>query len=145
MIRYASEYVSPLDSVVILDGAPVVGQDKAERLLKAITKSAQKEGAVSLNTSQIEMPTDESGNSKGYMFISLNNPTEANAFQRTMHGLAFDKRHTFSVVPFTEVDSYTELTEEYKEPEAEEWAPRVSFNFFRFFLSYLLRLCVRYS
>ncbi|GAA6004660.1 hypothetical protein JCM11491_002184 [Sporobolomyces phaffii] len=126
--RYASEYVSPLDSVVILDGAPVVGADKADRLLKAITKSASKEAAISVQPSQIEMPTDEAGNSKGFMFVSLENPTEALAFQRAMHGLAFDKRHTFSVVPFTEVDSFTNLEEEYKEPEAEEWAPREHFR-----------------
>jgi translation initiation factor 3 subunit B len=124
--RFASEYVSPLDSVVILDGAPVVGTDKAERLLKAIIKSANKEASLSINSSQIEMPTDESGNSKGFMFVSLENPMEATAFQRAMHGLAFDKRHTFSVVPFTEVEDYNNLGEEYQEPEEEEWAPRVS-------------------
>lgn len=118
--------MSPLDSVVILDGAPVVGSDKADRLLKAIVKSATKEASISLNPSQIEMPTDASGNSKGFMFVSLENPTEANSFQRAMHGLAFDKRHTFSVVPFTEVDSFNDLQEEYQEPEEEEWAPRVS-------------------
>ncbi|GAA5963266.1 hypothetical protein JCM3765_005781 [Sporobolomyces pararoseus] len=126
--RFASEYVSPLDSVVILDGAPVVGTDKAERLLKAIVKSASKEASISLSPSQIEMPTDESGQSKGFMFISLENPTEAMAFQRALHGYAFDKRHTFSVVPFTEVDSYNNLEEEYKEPEEEEWAPREHFR-----------------
>lgn len=118
--------MSPLDSVVILDGAPVVGTDKAERLLKAISKSASKEASLSLSPQQIEMPTDQDGNSKGFMFVSLENPTEALAFQRAMHGLAFDKRHTFSVVPFSEVESYQSLEQEYKEPEEEEWAPRVS-------------------
>ncbi|GAA6061251.1 hypothetical protein JCM10212_000692 [Sporobolomyces blumeae] len=126
--KYASEYVSPLDSVVILDGAPVVGSDKADRLLKAITKSASKEASIAIQASQIEMPTDKDGQSKGFMFITLENPTEAQAFQRAMHGLAFDKRHTFSVIPFTEVESYTTLTEEYQEPAKEEWAPREHFR-----------------
>ncbi|GAA5950794.1 hypothetical protein JCM21900_002020 [Sporobolomyces salmonicolor] len=126
--RFATEYVSPLDSVVVLDGAPVVGQDKADRLLKAVAKASQKEAAISLAPDQIEMPTDEQGQSKGYMFITLANPTEAQAFQRALHGHAFDKRHTFAVVPFTEVDSYADLTEEYQEPEKEEWAPREHFR-----------------
>ncbi|GAA5925427.1 hypothetical protein JCM1841_004851 [Sporobolomyces salmonicolor] len=126
--RFATEYVSPLDSVVVLDGAPIVGQDKADRLLKAIAKASQKEAAISLAPDQIEMPADEQGQSKGYMFITLANPTEAQAFQRALHGHAFDKRHTFAVVPFTEVDSYADLTEEYQEPEKEEWAPREHFR-----------------
>ncbi|GAA5892012.1 hypothetical protein JCM5296_004661 [Sporobolomyces johnsonii] len=126
--RFATEYVSPLDSVVVLDGAPIVGQDKADRLLKAVAKASQKEAAISLAPDQIEMPTDEQGQSKGFMFITLANPTEAQAFQRALHGHAFDKRHTFSVVPFTEVDSYADLDEEYKEPEKEEWAPREHFR-----------------
>ncbi|CEQ40521.1 SPOSA6832_02138, partial [Sporobolomyces salmonicolor] len=124
----STAYVSPLDSVVVLDGAPIVGQDKADRLLKAIAKASQKEAAISLAPDQIEMPADEQGQSKGYMFITLANPTEAQAFQRALHGHAFDKRHTFAVVPFTEVDSYADLTEEYQEPEKEEWAPREHFR-----------------
>ncbi|BGP15058.1 Translation initiation factor 3 subunit b [Rhodosporidiobolus nylandii] len=119
---------SPLDSVVILDGAPVVGADKADRLVKALCKTASKEAGVALSPDQIEMPTDEAGQSKGFLFVTLNNQVEAQQFQRALHGHAFDKRHTFSVVPFTEVDSYTGLEEEYKEPETEEWAPREHFR-----------------
>ncbi|GAA6005478.1 translation initiation factor eIF3 core subunit b [Rhodotorula paludigena] len=126
--QFHTEYVSPLDSVVILDGAPVVGSDKSDRLLKALTKTAAKEAGVSISPEQIEMPTDESGQSKGFMFISLANPTEAQAFQRAMHGHAFDKRHTFSVIPFTDVDSYANLDDEYAEPAQEEWAPREHFR-----------------
>ncbi|BGO90717.1 hypothetical protein NBRC10512_000656 [Rhodotorula toruloides] len=126
--KYATEYVSPLDSVVILDGAPIVGQDKVDRLLKAVVKAAAKEAGVSVSTQQIEMPLDEQGQSKGFMFVSLDNPTEAQAFQRALHGHAFDKRHTFSVVPFTDVDSYANLDEEFHEPSKEDWAPREHFR-----------------
>ncbi|GAA6042531.1 hypothetical protein JCM8097_004652 [Rhodosporidiobolus ruineniae] len=126
--KYTIHYESPLDSVVILDGAPVVGADKADRLLKALTKTASKEAGVSVSVDQIEMPTDESGQSKGFLFITLANPVEAQQFQRALHGHAFDKRHTFSVIPFTDVDSYATLEEEYKEPAKEEWAPREHFR-----------------
>lgn len=109
----------------MLDGAPVVGQDKAERLLKALAKTASKEAGIALQPSQIEMPADQDGQSKGFMFVSLQNPTEAQMFQRALDGYAFDKRHTFSVVPFAEVESYANLDDEYVEPEQTEWAPRV--------------------
>ncbi|GAA5971804.1 hypothetical protein JCM11641_001520 [Rhodosporidiobolus odoratus] len=126
--QYTINYESPLDSVVILDGAPVVGADKADRLVKALCKTASKEAGVSVSPDQIEMPTDESGQSKGFLFITLNNQVEAQQFQRTLNGHAFDKRHTFSVVPFTEVDSYVNLQEEHQEQEHEEWAPREHFR-----------------
>lgn len=112
----------------MLDGAPVVGQDKADRLLKAITKTASKEAGIAVQTHQIEMPTDDQGQSKGFMFVSLHNPTEAQVFQRALDGYAFDKRHTLSVVPFTEVESYANLDDNYVEPEQEEWAPREHFR-----------------
>ena len=112
----------------MLDGAPVVGQDKADRLLKAITKTASKEAGIAVQTSQIEMPVDDQGQSKGFMFVSLHNPTEAQVFQRALDGYAFDKRHTLSVVPFAEVESYANLDDNYVEPQQEEWAPREHFR-----------------
>lgn len=147
--RYASEYVSPLDSVVILDGAPgvyymrrhvqhvliylslpitVVGPDRADKLIGAIIKSAAKEAGLTVSRSAIEMPVESDQQSKGYMFVTLNNPTEAQQFQRAMHDLKFDKRHTFRVVPFTDIDKYENLDETYVEPPKEDWKPRVSYG-----------------
>ncbi|ORY91635.1 translation initiation factor eIF-3b [Leucosporidium creatinivorum] len=126
--RYASQYVSPLDSVVILDGAPVVGPDRADKLIGAIVKSASKEAGLTVPRSAFEMPTESDGQSKGFMFVTLNNPTEAQAFQRALHEFKFDKRHTFRVVPFADVGNYEQLEETYVEPPTEEWAPREHFR-----------------
>jgi translation initiation factor 3 subunit B len=72
------------------------------------------------------MPTDEQGQSKGFMFVTLENEGEAQVFMRAMHGHSFDKRHTFRVIPFGDVDRYDSLSEEWVDPPTEEWAPRVS-------------------
>ena len=72
------------------------------------------------------MPTESDQQSKGFMFITLQNPTGAQVFQRAMHDLKFDKRHTFRVVLLSEVDKFEHLQEEYVEPPKEEYAPRVS-------------------
>lgn len=72
------------------------------------------------------MPTEADQQSKGFMFVTLNNPAEAQAFQRAMHDLKFDKRHTFRVIPFTDVDKFENLDETYQEPPKEDWKPRVS-------------------
>ncbi|KAM0788764.1 hypothetical protein ACM66B_002855 [Microbotryomycetes sp. NB124-2] len=126
--KYSSEYVSPLDSVVILDGAPVVGPDRADKLIGAVIKSAAKEAGLQIPRPAIEMPTDDNQQSKGFMFITLNNPTEAVVFQRAMHDLKFDKRHTFRVVLLSEVDKFEQLQEEYVEPPKEEYKPREHFR-----------------
>ncbi|SCV70944.1 BQ2448_3706 [Microbotryum intermedium] len=126
--EFASQYVSPLDSVFILDGAPVVGPDRADKLLSAIVKAAKKEAGITLSKDKIEHPLETDAQSKGFMFITLANPTEALAFQRAMHDFKFDKRHTFKVVPFSQVQKYEQIPEDYAEPPAEEWVPREHFR-----------------
>lgn len=81
---------------------------------------------MSVPRSAFEMPTESDGQSKGFMFVTLANPTEAQQFQRALHDFKFDKRHTFRVVPFADVGNYEQLEETYVEPATEEWAPRVS-------------------
>ena len=121
-----SAYVSALDSVVILDGTPVVGSDRAEKLIGAIKKAAQKEGGIALEREAFNMPLGPDEKSKGYIFVTLQNAHEALAFRRALNDYPFDKKHTFKVVPFTEVERYTQLDEQYVAPPAEEWVPRVS-------------------
>ena len=123
--RYALEYVSPLDAVVIVDGVPVVGADRMDKLQSAIVKAVQKEAGIKLSKQQLDFPLESDGQSKGFMFVTLSNPAEAQAFQRTMHEYKFDKRHTFSVVLFSDVDKYSNVSTEWKEPEAGPWQPRV--------------------
>ena len=73
---FTPEYASPLDTLVILDGAPVVGPDRASKLVGAIRKAAQKEGGLVLDDSAFEMPLADDGlKSKGFLFVTL--PNEA--------------------------------------------------------------------
>lgn len=130
-LKYSSHYESPLSSTVILDGAPVVGPDRAEKLISAIIKASSKEAGVRLSKDAIEMPVEEEGGrSKGFLFVTLANETEKHQFAKAMHGYAFDKKHTFSVVPFDEVDKFEALDEDWKEPAQEEWVPKVRLFFF---------------
>lgn len=125
---FTPEYASPLDTLVILDGAPVVGPDRASKLVGAIRKAAQKEGGLVLDDSAFEMPLADDGlKSKGFLFVTLPNEADVATFQRAMHDYPFDKKHTFKVVPFSAVDRYAALPEEYLAPALEPWAPRVRF------------------
>ena len=111
---------------MILDGTPVVGSDRAEKLIGAIKKAAQKEGGIALEREAFNMPLGADEKSKGYIFVTLQNANEALAFRRALNDYPFDKKHTFKVVPFTEVERYTQLDEQYVAPPAEDWVPRVS-------------------
>lgn len=131
--RYATHYVSPLDSVVIVDGAPVVGADRSEKLIGAIIKVAKKEAGINLRTANIEMPTGEDGKSHGHLFVTLESQAEVEAFRRAMHDYPFDKKHTFKVVPFSHVEAYSQLNEEWTEPAKEKWVPRVRYSLYASF------------
>lgn len=126
--RFSAIYESPLDNCVILDGAPVVGPDRAPKLVTALLKAVQKEAGIKLSQSSLEIPTDAEGKSKGFLFVTLDSTNDARAFQAAMHGYPFDKKHTFSVVPFGEVERYRDLEEEWKEPEEDEWKPKEHFK-----------------
>ncbi|KAL8278171.1 hypothetical protein RQP46_009344 [Phenoliferia psychrophenolica] len=126
--QYATHFESPLDCAVILDGAPVVGPDRADKLIGAIIKAAQTTAGLRVPKESFDMPRDEDEKSKGYIFITLPSIQEAQVFQRALHGYAFDKRHTFSVVPFSEVHHYDELEDDWVEPAVEDWAPKEHFR-----------------
>lgn len=108
-----------------MDNVPQVTAARAEKLIPALIKTVTKETGIRLRASDLEMPMGET-ESKGFMFVTLANSTDAQTFQRAMHGLAFDKKHTFTAVPFGEVERYEALADTYVEPPTEEWKPRVS-------------------
>ena len=103
----------------------MVGPDRADKLIGAIIKAAQNQAGLRVSRDAFEMPQGEDEKSKGYLFVTLSSTQEAVVFQRALHGYAFDKRHTFSVVPFSDVDRYDGLDETWVEPAVEDWAPKV--------------------
>lgn len=103
----------------------VVGPDRADKLIGAIIKTANKEAGVVVSRAAFDMPLESDEQSKGFMFVTLNSVPEAVAFQRALHDYKFDKRHTFRVVLLSDVDKYEQLEETYAEPPKEEWKPRV--------------------
>ena len=62
--KRASASLDSLACTVVVDGAPVVEDDRRAKLLQALVKFASKRG-VALTEEMIEMPADEGGKSKG--------------------------------------------------------------------------------
>ncbi|KAM0745762.1 translation initiation factor eIF-3b [Meredithblackwellia eburnea MCA 4105] len=126
--KYASHYVSPLGNAIILDGAPVVGPDRADKLIGAIIKAAQNQAGIRIPRDNFDMPTGSDEKSKGYIFITLASAQEAQVLQRALHGYAFDKKHSFSVIPFADVDRFEGLEDKWVAPEKEEWVAKEHFR-----------------
>ena len=64
------------------------------------------------------MPMDAATNlSKGFAFIELGSPQEAQAAREQTHGYALDKKHTFAVSMFDDFEKYGKVPDEYQVPE----------------------------
>jgi translation initiation factor 3 subunit B len=143
--RYHLEQEDGFDHIIIVDGVPIIDESKKERLVTKIVKEFAKKGAP-IKADDIFMPWEEAKDkSKGcakprsllifqnaltpaacrYMFIEFRNPDDAHFAQQAMDHFAFDKKHTFHINKFSDVDYFAELDETYEEPEPEEYRARV--------------------
>ncbi|MBW0478474.1 hypothetical protein O181_018189 [Austropuccinia psidii MF-1] len=111
------------DNLIVIEGAPIVDESKRGRLLKAIISTFSKKG-LKISESKIEMPLDENKNSKGYLFIELDTPQDADRAVRNLHDYPFDKKHRFTVIKFTEVERFSHVPESFIPPVLEEYKPR---------------------
>ncbi|CAO3634159.1 unnamed protein product [Cunninghamella echinulata] len=62
--------------------------------------------------------------SKGYLFIDFETAESAQAAVKNLNGHKMSKTHQLSVNKFTDVDKYTNLSENYVEPHIEPYQPK---------------------
>jgi len=127
----------------VVDGVPIIGKDKLDKLLTKVCKEFSRKG-VTVKPNDIHIPWDESaGRSKGYMhkslylgcnshlhvdsflFMEFRNIDEANLALAALHNHPFDAKHTFKLNRFSDIEKYANLDETYVEPEVEEFVPKV--------------------
>lgn len=60
-----------------------------------------------------------------YVFMEFKTPEEASHALNAMDGHPFDSKHTFAINYFTDIERYSELDENFAEPEAETYQPKV--------------------
>ncbi|KAI8391263.1 eukaryotic translation initiation factor eIF2A-domain-containing protein [Radiomyces spectabilis] len=115
------------DSIVVVDGAPIVDEAKEEKLLTVLKKLFTK-GAGEIKESGIWMPMSPNDKgkmeSKGYLFIDFESVESAHAAVKNLDGHKMSKTHQLSVNKFTDVEKYTNMNSEFKEPEFEEFKPK---------------------
>ncbi|KAI7859386.1 eukaryotic translation initiation factor eIF2A-domain-containing protein [Circinella umbellata] len=116
-----------LDTIVVVDGAPVVDEAKEEKLVSVLKKLFTKNaGEVKEGGIWMPMAPNDKGKkeSKGYLFIDFESPESAHAAVKNLDGHKMSKSHQLSVNKFTDVEKYSKLGDEYAEPEIEDFAPK---------------------
>jgi len=122
--KYAVHHEDPLACTVLIDGAPVVGQDKLARLVGAIRKWTDARG-VTVDAEHIEMPMNEEGQTKGFFFVTLASQAQAEEAAKRLTD-NFDRKHSFTCVPLTAISKLEDLPEEFAEPseDSEPFKPK---------------------
>ncbi|KAK9452670.1 hypothetical protein V1511DRAFT_490492 [Dipodascopsis uninucleata] len=115
---YQDEEDARLDTVVVVDGAPIVTDRKVEALTKVLRKLFSEAGRV--RDDAFHMPMGPDGKSKGYVFIGFETPEQANAAVRKLNNKRLDNKHTLLVNKFTDIEKYGSQDEEDIREEAFE-------------------------
>ena len=106
-----------LSNVVLIDQLPRVDEKKAEKLMAVLKKSIFS-GNGTIQADGTFMPLDkDSGLTKGFLFVELENKDQADAVIKVANGYRLDKQHTLLAFSFSDFDRLTSIPEEFKEPE----------------------------
>ncbi len=109
--QYIVDREEGLDTLIAVDGAPIVPATKRDTLLKVIKRKFGSYGRI--KEEGVYMPMDEaSGMSKGFLFIDYETPEQADATVKQLDRFALDKNHTLLVNKLTDIEEYGKSAEE---------------------------------
>ncbi|XP_071813465.1 eukaryotic translation initiation factor 3 subunit B-like [Apostichopus japonicus] len=105
-----------IDSVVVVDNIPQVGQERVSKLKNVIRKIFSKYGEIIT-----EFYPEENGKTKGFIFLEYD--TIENAFKaaKNMTGYKLDKSHTFAVNVFSDFENYGDIPDDWQPPEKQSF------------------------
>ncbi len=63
--RYAVDVHESLDDVIVIDGVPVVGKDREEKLKETIAKRFKQTAGLNVDVQSMNLPYGDDGQSKG--------------------------------------------------------------------------------
>jgi len=98
---------------LVVDGIPLVGQDKLPKLTKVLDLQFRKHGDVV----SIYIPETPEGQSKGLCFVEYSKREEAENAVVKMNNYALDKSHTLSTSLYEDVKRLKTVPDTYEEPK----------------------------
>ncbi|CAG8453165.1 798_t:CDS:2 [Diversispora eburnea] len=125
--KYQVPFEEGFDTIIVVDNVPIVDESKKDKLLKFIKKIFKNAGDI--KESGINMPMEvnpETGDmtSKGYLFLEFETADQAIMAIKQYDGYPMDKTHYLAVNRFTDIEKYSQIEEEYKEPEEENFVEK---------------------
>ncbi|OLL26854.1 Eukaryotic translation initiation factor 3 subunit B [Neolecta irregularis DAH-3] len=120
--RFQVPFEEGFDAWIVVDGLPIVGEEKKNALLKLVSKLFGKRGTI--KTSGPFMPMEEVNSkqmSQGFLFLEYENPQQANRAIQELNDHPLDKRHTLKVNLFTDVEKYANVPDEFEPPQEEPY------------------------
>ncbi|KAI8901054.1 eukaryotic translation initiation factor eIF2A-domain-containing protein [Globomyces pollinis-pini] len=120
--KYKVVVPTTFDNIVVIDNLPVVDGSKEEKLINVVKKIFKNVGTIKENG--IQMPMGPNGKSKGFLFMQFETAAQAKLAITQADGHRLDKSHVLSVFAFDDVETYTQMDDEYVEPEIEEYQPK---------------------
>ncbi|KAJ3370507.1 Translation initiation factor 3 subunit b [Allomyces arbusculus] len=123
--QYAVHVADQFDTILVIDGVPVVDEGKKEKLFTVIRKQFGKEGVhVKDQPHGFMMPMDAAtGKSKGFVFVDFATPADADKALKHLQYFKFDKSHTFFLNKFADVEKYAAVPDQWDEERALGKAP----------------------
>jgi len=106
-----------VESVIVVDGVPVVSGERVEKLKNVIRKIYSKFGKL-VNE---HYPLEADGNTKSYIFLEFSNHTNALEAVKSTNNYKLDRQHTFTVNLFSDFDKYLNVTEEWEAPKVQPY------------------------
>ncbi|CDK26544.1 unnamed protein product [Kuraishia capsulata CBS 1993] len=104
-----------LANYVVVDGAPIAPEAKAEMLKKVLNKLFSTIGKVK----DMHMPVAD-GKTKGFLFVEYFKPEFADAAVKQLNGKKLDVKHRLLVNKLSDIEKYAvegHVTDEFQEPE----------------------------
>jgi len=101
-----------VDSVIVVDGVPVVAGERVEKLKNVIRKIYSKFGKL-VNE---HYPVTPEGATKGYIFLEFTSHANAVEAVKSTNNYKLDKMHTFVVNLFSDFDKYESIPDEWEAP-----------------------------
>mmetsp|Transcript_20849 Transcript_20849/g.35345 ORF Transcript_20849/g.35345 Transcript_20849/m.35345 type:complete len:781 (+) Transcript_20849:34-2376(+) len=103
-------------SAIIVDNIPAVPKEKIPKLLTVLMKIYVQIAPIS--ESDIYMPFNEETNTTyGFCFIRYSSKEEASEAVKVTQGFAIDKKHSFKVNLYSDLDKYAKVPDEYEQPK----------------------------
>jgi len=101
-----------VDSVIVVDGVPVVDAARIEKLKGVVRKIFLKYGKIVTE----HYPVDEEGKTKGYMFLEFSRHQDAVEAVKATNNYKLDKAHYFAVNLFSDFEKFETIKDEWEPP-----------------------------